>query len=159
VGVPIRASAYTAQAREIAMKRFYGRRLYKVNHGSPGAAPSQPKFSPRMTRMNANLKTQGAAVSQLPRFARLGETDSVGFGVPSLGGPPLIRVNSRDSRAQKSSQDATNLAYSSTDSTVVTRAWNGNEYCGRRNSRNAALLIFMPESSYPRYPCNPRLMP
>ena len=63
--------------------------------------------------MNANKKMQGTAVSQPAKFEVWGKWMRLSFGVPPglalglepvetapLGGLPLIRVNSRDSRAK-----------------------------------------------------------
>jgi hypothetical protein len=63
--------------------------------------------------MNANRKMQGTAVSQSAKFEVWGKWMRLSFGVAPLSGLPLIRVNSRDSRAEKSSQTATNLGYRS----------------------------------------------
>jgi hypothetical protein len=68
----------------------------------------QPKFSPRMTRMNANSKSASNGGFTTAEKSRLGQMDAVGFWSSAppqrRGGLPLIRVNPRDSRAKKSSQ-------------------------------------------------------
>jgi hypothetical protein len=63
--------------------------------------------------MNANRKMQERQFHNRAKFEVWGKWMRLSFGVPPLGGPPLIRVNSRDSRAEKPSQTATNLGYNS----------------------------------------------
>jgi hypothetical protein len=86
--------------------------------------------------MNANRKMQGTAVSQPAKFELWDKWMRLSSGVPPLGGLPLIHVNSRDSRAEKPSQIATNLGYSSADDATRPASGEATFAIGNRKSKN-----------------------